>query len=355
MGIVIASVVAWTVAVTSPAIGGETEPAVTFGAGVWFAACVIGSLFYPPSHSTPLEKLNVFTPAVGDTSGAMYATPIMRMTPLRIGYNIVNFLQVQCAAFILGSMLYGIVYIGVSPPSSTVDTAASSTILVAASIVAAIGLFLPTQVSQVILLVQAISIFVPFAFERKSPTEVHVNQEKLIGACIASFLAMVIFGWRSMIYLRTVLLTAACTAGSLVFIATSWANMIDPASSGPYTIIVVNLAWWCTAVITILLLSRPVTIIATGVVAISVSLVITLVDIPVFHGSMYTWVAVLANTAIMIVWLIIYDVFLYQVILAAYLKESMKRDPNYGQTQNGRYLNALYRVLQQPPSLAPDV
>ena len=317
---------------------GHIEPLVAILATTWFVACIASGLFFPPRHGRPLSEYNTseaHTPAVNGQPTVLFSTQVSPMCIPRVVYGLLSFLQTQCAIFVLGSLIYGVGLMSSGKPSIDTDKAVITGILLIASVIGVLGGIWSSGIEKLVIVAQSLSLFVPIATTRDAAMVLHVETGLAIGMTVVALAIGWIIGRDY--YVRSLCLVSFAAAGALVCITTSWDNLVDPASEGPYVLVCFNLAIWAMMSLVMTSRTRRGTVVAILMVGIALSLVVSL-TLGAQHLTMPTWGATLALALIFITWVAVYDLVQYNVLLEAYI---MSQGDDYKLTASGHYFIAV--------------
>lgn len=337
--IIALAMVLWTGLAYGMFSEGRIEAPVALFATLWFGSCIATALFLPPRHGRPLSEYETTETMGLANQGAPQTLYSVQMSPfnkVRIVYGFLSYLQMQCSIFILGSLVYGITLIGSGAPSGKSEKSAVSSILGVASIIALVGLIWTQFTEKFVILAQMLSIFLPIAASRDAARVLHVDTGLAIGMSVVAAISGYILG--KDYYVRATCLVSFAAAGALTFVATSWDNLVDPASSGPYARVCYNLAIFCVTALVIASRTKRLTIAGVAVAAVGLALTLSLVP-STGNVSMPTWGATLALAIIFACWVSFYDLIQYSVLLKAYIDS---QGPDYGQTPSGSYMIAVF-------------
>ncbi len=331
------------------AITNHPEVGVTLFSTFWFSACVIGGYIFPPCHSAPTDQMRV---SQHGSSDLLYVTSVPFCSTVRIVYTLITFAQTQSAAFVLGSLIYGMSRINNEDHDGDDKSIVASSMLALATVIAVVGMCLGALVEYGVLIAQLFTLFVPFSFIQRTDGEVHIAIGRLVVSLVATLaVAGAMIAKRAM-YMRAVVMSATCASGALIFMSTSWDNMIDPGSSGPYTIVAAELALWCVASLIIIASSSVTAMTLTAAIAMTFSVLMGVLDthsaFARLHTSMHTWAATATLAAIFGVTLLIYDNIQYPNILRAYVQRQTRLSSRWERTPSGMYLTALSKTFVMP-------
>ncbi len=324
----------WAGVISGPVFDGSIEAPVAVAATAWLTASVLGALLLPPRHGRPLEEYATYSQ--NDGAPSMYRVAMSPFSPVRILYALFSYLHAQSTLFLLGSIVFGTTEDSAGAHDRSSRVAATVALLVGSSILAVSVIVAPVISGRFLVVAHVAAMLLPISASRDALQVLRVNPvlaaSMLAVAIVAGLLLGINFYWRN------TCMTSFSAAGALVVLSTSWRNVIDPTSRGPYVRVVMNLVIWCVFSLIALSCVRRRTVAAWTIAAVGLSLAVSLSG---DRGSMPTYAATLVLAGVFGAWIVVYDTVQYSTLLKQYIDEQA---PGYNETASGAYLVSVFHM-----------